>query len=1213
MLRSALQHRFTRIGMLAIIILPGIVAAQSGGESSAPAVAPSDIEARMESLPSDDPAVQIYQSALEAIAQASAAKNRTVDWRRMSEGAQAALAGIREALESPVPPVDVDIPPDASVADLDAGLAETVASLDAAKYEADALAAESQRRGQRSKDLPNLLSAAKQRLATARASMAADALSDIPPGLSEARLVLAQAQISEATAEIAALEAEQASYDATRDLLPAQRDLAARRIMELERELSVWQDAIAAAREREARAAATEAERLRKQVSSNAPAIREYAEMNASLAARLAAEAQIPATLRAAQGRLTVVERRLADIRRGYSAIRARLNASSPNRATGRMLRKEYKGLDDISTLERQLSVTEQLLEESEYALIDLREARDALRSIDAEVSRLLDKAAADSDTDRASMETAVREIVIARRELLDSLVSDASRCIQALVALERAERQLLEAQQAYRSFIRERILWVRSLPADRWPGLGDVYELIRWAGDSTSWERTFHRSRQWAMDRPHVPAAWLVAIVFAWIGAAFGPRRQADIAPRVRRHATDSLKLTFQSLGWTMIVSLPVALVLFTLGIALYRPADQTDLGRAAGAACMGFGVVWAAFSFVRQVSCSNGLAVAHFRWAPSAASRLRRDARWAGLVVGLGAAMMAIADESGLEGAAATFGRFGFTVAEVAFGVFMYRVLHSGGILSTALRESGQRGWFRHVRSGLLWVAVGAPIGFVALAWVGFVFTAYQLAWKLGVTFAFLLLVLVGNGLLRRWLFIARRRLAIEDARRRREDAAQQDNTIMEPIGAQDGIGGVEEDKIDLPAISAQTERLIRIATVVAAWIGLFAIWGELMPALHILKRVELYPKLQMVDAADIDTAAVLQTHSQRTPYADVQSPEAPAADSAAPPPADTSQDQPRPVAPTMLPGYVGQTDIPPVADRTVITLRDVLIACVLAILTIVAFRNLPGLVEMLMLQKLPFDAGVRYAVTTLLKYGIAILGVLLTFGAIHVSWAKVQWLAAALTFGLAFGLQEIFANFVSGLIILAERPIRIGDTVTVQNITGTVTRIRMRATTITDWDRKELVIPNKSFITGDVVNWTLSDPVLRLTIPVGISYMGDVDKAESLLLSAAGENPDVLDTPNPYVHFGRFGDNSLEFELRVFIPHIDYLLSVRHALHKRIIEMFREAEIEIAFPQRDIHIRTIDDTAGIVLKRDLNGSADKPTSTASQGEHDPTASED
>jgi potassium efflux system protein len=182
--------------------------------------------------------------------------------------------------------------------------------------------------------------------------------------------------------------------------------------------------------------------------------------------------------------------------------------------------------------------------------------------------------------------------------------------------------------------------------------------------------------------------------------------------------------------------------------------------------------------------------------------------------------------------------------------------------------------------------------------------------------------------------------------------------------------------------------------------------------------------------------------------------------------------------------------------------------------------------------------------------------------------------------MTVGLGFGLQEIFGNFISGLIILMERPVRIGDTVTVGDITGTVTRIQIRATTIRDWDRKELVVPNKEFITGKLINWSLSDPILRLVIPVGIAYGSDTKLAHETLLKVAAEHPNVLDEPEPKSLFMGFGDSSLMFELRVFIPSVEYYIPVIDEVHTAIDEAFRKAKIEIAFPQRDLHVRSIRD---------------------------------
>jgi potassium efflux system protein len=215
--------------------------------------------------------------------------------------------------------------------------------------------------------------------------------------------------------------------------------------------------------------------------------------------------------------------------------------------------------------------------------------------------------------------------------------------------------------------------------------------------------------------------------------------------------------------------------------------------------------------------------------------------------------------------------------------------------------------------------------------------------------------------------------------------------------------------------------------------------------------------------------------------------------------------------------------------------------------------------------------------------------------TFGALGLRWSSIQWLVAALGVGLGFGLQEIVANFICGLIILFERPFRVGDVVTIGDQTGTVTRIQIRATTVTDFDRRELIVPNKEFITGKLINWSLSDPITRVVIPVGVAYGSDTQATEKLLLKIARENLMVLSQPEPSALFLGFGDNCLNFELRVFVRGLDNRIPVIHHSHLAIEREFRKAGINIAFPQRDIHL----DTTGPVEVR-LVRDADPSSST-------------
>jgi potassium efflux system protein len=177
--------------------------------------------------------------------------------------------------------------------------------------------------------------------------------------------------------------------------------------------------------------------------------------------------------------------------------------------------------------------------------------------------------------------------------------------------------------------------------------------------------------------------------------------------------------------------------------------------------------------------------------------------------------------------------------------------------------------------------------------------------------------------------------------------------------------------------------------------------------------------------------------------------------------------------------------------------VTFGGVLLAALVGVVAYFATKNIGGMLDIILLRRLQLQADANYAIKTVARYVIAGIGIAVATQLIGINWSRAQWLVAALGVGLGFGLQEIVANFVSGLIVLGERPIRIGDIVTVGEVSGTVTRIRARATVVTDWDNKEVMIPNKAFITERVTNWTLSSGVTRVLIKVGVAYGTDPER--------------------------------------------------------------------------------------------------------------------
>ncbi|WP_083929007.1 mechanosensitive channel MscK [Providencia sneebia] len=255
--------------------------------------------------------------------------------------------------------------------------------------------------------------------------------------------------------------------------------------------------------------------------------------------------------------------------------------------------------------------------------------------------------------------------------------------------------------------------------------------------------------------------------------------------------------------------------------------------------------------------------------------------------------------------------------------------------------------------------------------------------------------------------------------------------------------------------------------------------------------------------------------------------------------------------------------------------VTLANLITAIIIIVVSWVMTRNLPGLLEVLVLSRLKLRQGSTYAITTILTYIIVGIGAITSLSMIGVTWNKLQWLAAALTVGLGFGLQEIFANFVSGIILLFERPIRIGDTVTIGTYSGTVSKIRIRATTIVDFDRKEVIIPNKAFVTERLTNWSLSDTITRITVSIGVAYGSDLEKVKRVLLSAATSNSKVMTDPGPSVNFIGFGASTLDHELRFYVRQIGDRGVTSDEVNRAIDRLCRENDIDMAFNQLEVHL--------------------------------------
>jgi potassium efflux system protein len=554
----------------------------------------------------------------------------------------------------------------------------------------------------------------------------------------------------------------------------------------------------------------------------------------------------------------------------------------------------------------------------------------------------------------------------------------------------------------------------------------------------------------------------------------------------------------------------------------------DASELCLACGAGLMATARVYFVMELLRAICRPRGLGDAHLGWPIESLLMVRRYLKWLSLITLPLVFIVASLHEWGNESWSDSLGRVGFVAAMAFFAFFVERMLRPNRGVFRDFLAARRGGWTDRLRYFWYPAAVLIPLTLGGMAVAGYYYTSQQLAARMILSIYLLLGLILLRSILLRWVRMNRRKIANEQMKRRLADA------LRESGKAASELPPAAPAERDWATIDTQTRQLVEYTLMLAGSILLWCVWVDVLPALGVLNRVEVWPHFHVAENM------ALQTDGAETAHAIVKT-------------------------------ELGMAITP-------VTLADLGLAILAFATTLIAAKNIPGLLEMAVLQHLPLEAGTRYAATTVSRYLITIIGVLFVCNSVGLGWSKVQWLVAAISVGLGFGLQEIFANFVSGLIILFERPIRVGDVITIADVSGVVARIRMRATTIVDGDRKELIIPNKDVITGKVLNWTLSDQVNRIQIVIGIAYGSDTKLAADLLHDAARNHPNVLRDPPPMVTFEAFGESSMKFVLRCFLPNLESRQHAVHELNMEIDRMFREHGIEIAFPQHDIHVRTM-----------------------------------
>ncbi len=963
----------------------------------------------------------------------------------------------------------------------------------------------------------------EQVVATTKLQELEEALAALAPLESEGELVIARrtvilARLEALSAFIRMIEQEIVSYAVRLQLLTARRDHTKQQFERAEARILQLQKIFGDRREADAAQVRRKMEQAEREAVDKHSAVQGLARENAALSQQLT---KLIADVEKKLSQRERVDELLKNLEGTYNSFKQKIETGAEGEILQEMVRRYRQVLVDVTQIQRNFVKRRRQISEAQLELLRTDERHQKLVNVAQHLDQLMTQQVDPnlSPETREEIRSELLGLLKHQDTLFNKLTEAHRRHVLTLVDLEHKEVKLIDLNADLNKLFERQLLWTQAPPIYSIQWITNVRSSLTWLLAPENW---FEVSRTFFDEVRDTPAMALGMLLgFMWL---LGLRKRfkrklRSIATQVDDFFQSNFKITLQALFITLLLAAPWPFLLVSLGWLLSGASDDSEFASHVGKALLGTSPLLLYLTFLRRSCQPKGLADMHFRWSMQTRRVLWRELRWLTPVV-VSAILVILATDWPLNYAHRdAFGRIAFFVVMGAIAYFLWRTFRPQSGVTASLIGSDPKGWRWALQYVVFPLLVAIPFVLILLGVFGYSITAFVI----GVPLADTLMVIGGavllHSLAERWLTVLMPKLALSRAQAKREAVAAAKARKDAGEGTPDNLVITE---VNLATIGRHTKRWLSMLIVVYLIAALGLVWYELFPALGALEVVELW-------------------------------------------------------------SY--ETKLEGVEQLVPITLWDLVLAVVIAILAILVSRNLPGVLEITVLKHVSLlDAGMRYAITYLSRYGILTAGIVLFFKFIGVGWGQLQWLIAALSVGLGFGLREIFADYVSGLIILFERPMRVGDTVTVGGAGadathGTVSRIRIRTTTVTDWDNKELVIPNKAFVTDQLINWTLSSPVTRVIVPVRIAFGSDTTLAYKVMLDVAKSNPLVLEEPEPTVLFLGFGDNSYDFEMRAFVRESSQRLTLIHELHMAVERALREHDIEIPYPQRDVHVHAVE----------------------------------
>lgn len=900
------------------------------------------------------------------------------------------------------------------------------------------------------------------------------------------------------------------------------------------------------------------------------PLLKPFADANADIA-KLATDILKPAF--DAKNDLTKETARLTKIQQQFAATVNRVDAVGETASVGAYLRNRKSEIPREGWLSPLAAQRTEDIEHYQSEQFDLKEQLATLIA-DNVVEEVLVNAKQEnrslSAAEAEELTEAAVGLVDRRKVLLQQAIDNHAAYLDSLTKLKQTENALAATTSQFHEYINERILWIRSndvlftkMSQDKSDSV--ILSPSSWINAGSALVKDLTKN---------VLLTSLAGLIFIGLFAYRFKLRQRvkETAALVTRGTNTDFLPTLRTLVLTAAIAAPLPIALGFLGWRMGLASSAVPLAIAIGKALMHAGWFFFAAEFLRQVCRQDGLAEKHFGWRTATVAKLKRELNWfvpMGALFSFACSIFYLVD---INHESDTIERVVFLAAIGSFTLFLSRILHPVSGMFREQIAQNPKAWFSQCSPVVFWSVVFVPVVLMMMVIVGYYYSAIQMLSRIFATVIAVVAFEIVRSLLTRFIMLSRRKARIEQARakllaRKSEEASDVEGNAqaaeLHRVADQEAFLAEATATIDDNVVRSQ--KLIVAAVAIAWLVSISIIWADVFPALRGLDKYALWTTTVETVVAESDSAG------PNMPMMSPMASQALKADKKV----DGNGSKASAEANSESAALVDGQKV--LRETKVVSLRHLLMAILILAMSIFAVRNVPAFLELVLLKHLPVEQSIRHAVKAIVGYLILLLGVVAAGRAMYIGWSQIQWLATALTFGLAFGLQEIFANFIAGIILLLERPIRIGDVISVDEITGTVSKIRIRATTITNFDRKEYVVPNKEFITGRVLNWTLTDKVNRMTVRVGVAYGSDVRLAKKLVMDICQNHPSVVELPPTIVTFEEFGDSTLNITARTFLKDFESRWPALDDINLAIDDAFKSAGIEIAFPQRDLHIRT------------------------------------